>query len=112
MPDVHTEKDIMSSTARRAAVRWSEIVERLEASGQPLGEFAATHGLNPNTLAKWWRRLRQPPSKTSRPAFVEVLVAEPEPSVVLIALDELPAHIVVHDRTDLALTRKVLEALC
>jgi len=96
-----------------AAERWSEILDRQEASGLTLREFARVNGLNQNTLA-WWRwELGRRRSATGR-GFLEFLVAEPEPEQVTveIALDGLAARVVVGEHTDLALVRRVLESLC
>lgn len=113
----------MASTATPAAARWSEIIDRQEASGQTLREFAEANGLNRNTLA-WWRwelgrtRTRRPtgpnPSRSAGRRFIELVVSEPEPELVPveIAFVGFAARLLVDDRTDLALVRRVLEALC
>ena len=102
-----------------AAARWSEFIERQEASGVTLGEFARANGLNRNTLA-WWRwKLRRGRARPSPKgphcalqSFVELAVVEPAAEPVSIVLDGLPARVVIHRHTDLALVRRVLEALC
>lgn len=58
-----------SVLARR---RWSEedarkAIAALEESRQPVSTFAARHGLDPQRLYLWRRRLRQEP-----PSFIEV----------------------------------------
>jgi len=107
-----------------AAKRWSAIIDEHEASGQTIGVFAEARGVNAKTLA-WWRsrlgRSRKASSTAARkqgpPAAVRfdaVTVSSHEPSegTVVIAFDDLPAHIVVDHDTDLTLLRRVLEAAC
>lgn len=98
-----------------AAARWSAIIDRHEASGLSIREFAEENDLNPSTLG-WWRSKLGRAHAQSRPVgpmpqFVEVEVAGPERTVV-IAFDRLNAHVVVDRDTDLELLRQVLEALC
>ena len=103
-----------------AATRWAAIIERQEASGQTIRAFAAANDLNPSTLGWWRSRLGRakkagPRKKRKRTAatFSELKVAEhPEDRTVVVALEQLDAHIVVDEQTDLALLRQILEALC
>jgi hypothetical protein len=107
--------------ATTAGMRWSEIIDQQETSGQTLRAFAEANGLNRNTLA-WWRwelgrtrpRQRPRPNPSSSPRFVELAVAEsnPELASLEIGLHGLAASLVVDQQTDLALLRRVLEALC
>ncbi len=111
----------MASTATAAAVRWSESIDRQEASAPTLRVFADANGLNRNTLA-WWRwelgrtgaHSRRQDTRSRH--FVELVVTEPEtapmPAPVVIALEGLTARLVVGEHTDLVLVRRVLEALC
>ncbi len=103
----------MASSATPAAVRWSSIIDRLEASGQTLREFAAANDLNRKTL-EWWRRKlgRSRPRSGRKAAFTELVVTQPQSKPIAIALDSYAARVVVDDRTDLSLVRRVLEALC
>ena len=109
----------MASTATPAAVRWSRLIEQQEGSGQSIREFAADNDLNPNTLAWWrWELGRTRPRVRRPPPFVELVVADPEPEPdktnqsVAIMLDAFDARVVVDHRTDLAVVRRLLEALC
>lgn len=112
----------------RAAQRWSALIDEQEASGETVRAFADTHGLNIRTLS-WWRcrlgRSRrssptaQPPEKPTTLAFDVVRVAETSADreaatdgTVVLALENLDAHIVVDRHTDLVLLRQVLVALC
>ena len=101
----------MASNATPAAARWSDLIDRQEASGQTLGEFSAANGLNRNTLA-WWRWELGRTRSRKRTAFVELVLAEPEAEPMAIALDSFAACVVVDERTDLALLGRVLDVLC
>jgi hypothetical protein len=97
-----------------AARRWRALVEEHAASGLTNKAFAAKKKINPRTLV-WWRShlkkadaARQLP--VPKPAFTEVVVAQPDRTVVL-ALDDFGAHVVVDHDTDLGLLRRVLEAV-
>ena len=98
-----------------AARRWRRLVEEHAASGLSSKAFAAKKNVNPRTLAWWRSRLKRLDRDAKQlpvppPVFAEVIVAKPEPTVVL-ALDRLDAHVVVDAETDLALLRRVLEAV-
>lgn len=100
-------------TQRSTFAKWSAIVARHDGSGLSIKEFAEAEGLNPRTLG-WWRwRVRQQPADADAPlAFTEVTVAPgPDEATVVVALDELHAHIVVDRQTDLALLREFLQAM-
>lgn len=59
---------------RRTRTEWRELVDEWQISGLSRCEFARRAGVNANTLA-WWRwKLGE-----SNPAFLEVVVTEPEP---------------------------------
>lgn len=99
-----------------AAARWSRIIDRHEASGLSIREFAWANDVHPGTLS-WWRwQLGRTRGRRARSAFVELVVAEPQreeaDQSVVLTLNELGAHIVVEHETDLALLRRTLEALC
>lgn len=109
---------------RATEERWSRLLERYEASGQSLREFAASVDVNPKTLA-WWRRQLQGPV----PGFIEVGLSSaptvspspsaPEPSApssdtprLAVELVSRGLRIEVPAGTDLAWLRRVVEALC
>ncbi len=50
---------------RPSAVDWPAHVEALSRSGKSVLEYAREHGLKPDTLYRWRRRLR-PPAATPR----------------------------------------------
>jgi hypothetical protein len=102
-----------------AAARWRKLLAECEATGLSANDFAKRRGLKPATL-KWWRsRLKK--LDAERAPFTElvvtpaatpvVCVATTEPTVV-VALEDLRAHIVVDQDTDLPLLKRVLGALC
>ncbi len=95
--------------------RWHSIIDRYEASGQSLREFAEANGLNRKTLA-WWRWELGRSAKSSSPSFIELVVDEPQseetPGSVVVELGDSGARVVVGPRTDLALLRRVAVALC
>lgn len=98
-----------------AARRWRALVDAQTASGLSTKVFAAQRNLNPSTLSWWRSRLKREdpaPSLRTVPAtvFTEIVVAEPDRTVVL-AFDHLAARVVVNHDTDLALLRRVLEAV-
>ena len=111
-----------------ADARWSRIIERHEASGQSIREFAEANDLNPRTLS--WRRwqLGRGPAKDGGGGFVEIEVVDPEPmprsartepepdlpksSSVVLSLDRYAASVLVDGGTDLGLLRRMLGALC
>ena len=107
-----------------AARRWSAILDDYESSGLSQRAFAKERGINPSTLAAWRSKLgRSSTSRTDRAAFTELVVEEsrtapevegPESSSspVVIRLVDRPAEVVVQDDTDLALLRRVVDALC
>ena len=99
----------------RAADRWHAIIDRYEASGQTLREFAEANGLNRNTLS-WWRWELGRSRVVRRPSFVEFVVADDDSparaSSVIIELGTIGARVVVEDDTNLDLLRRVAEALC
>jgi transposase-like protein len=98
-----------------ASIRWSEIVERHEASGQSIREFALANGLNQSTLA-WWRSKLRRARRQRPPTFVELVVSEPaqteEAAPLVLDLDAYPARLTIGPKTDLSLLRRVLDALC
>jgi len=99
-----------------AAARWSAIIDRHEASGLSVREFAAANDVHPGTLS-WWRwRLGRTRGRRTRSPFVELVVAESQPDNVaqplVLTLDDLGACIAIHHDTDLLLLRRTLEALC
>ena len=89
-----------------AARKWRPIVQRARASGLSLRAYAQQNGFNPNTLAWWSSRLGHDPRPTE-PAFLELVPAAPPPLTLLVG----PARVLVDERTDLGLLRRVVEAL-
>lgn len=71
---------------RRSAKEWQKLVRAWRRSGLPAGEFAARHGVKPQTLS-WWRwqlgekSVRHPArrkvAKRRGPRLVAVEVSEP-----------------------------------
>lgn len=124
--------NVKPSTARR----WAPIVRAYEASGDSVPVYARAHGLNDRTL-RWWqsyfRRVGLPaqdsaPAPPAPPAppvppvtFVPVEVqvpavalSSPSPAAqpLELRLTAVNATIAVTAETDLALLRRVVEALC
>ena len=108
-----------------AQIRWSVIVDDLEASGLTARAFARARGLNVNTLAWWRARIRREPIQRppTTPRFAELTVSEAkppprredtrrEPPALILSLDAYGARLRVDAATDLTLLRGVLEALC
>ena len=97
-----------------AARRWRALIEEHAASGLTNELFARKKNVNPRTLAWWRSRLKnaapRPQLAVPTVTFTEVGVAEPERTVVL-ALDDFGVHLVIDHDTDLALLRRVLEAV-
>jgi len=101
-----------------AARRWSALIEKHDASGLTIKAFAAQNNVNAGTLAWWRSELKR--KRTRNPgAFVELKVADklaPEPQLedrtVVLALDDIVAHVVVDEDTDIDLLKRVLSALC
>lgn len=90
-----------------AAKKWSAVLDDAEAAELPMREFARSRGLNPNTLAWWKWRLKQRPVRRQPSTFVPVLVASRSQVEVQIGA----ALLVVDEETDLALLKRVVEAL-
>ena len=89
-----------------AEERWRELVAEFDQSSSSLQAFAEEHGVSARTLA-WWRvRARE---RRGRPqgGFIELVPATSPPLRVSVR----GATIVVDDDTDLALLRRVVEAL-
>lgn len=104
-----------------AAARWRKLIAKHATTSLTATEFAIRHNIKPGTF-KWWRsRLKK--LDRERGPFTELVVAAPhvatpvvcvptpEPTVVL-AFDDLCAHIVVDEHTDLPLLKRLLAALC
>lgn len=96
-----------------AARRWRALVAEYAASGLTNDAFAARHDLNPRTLAWWRSQLKRSHGSSPRPAvvpqFAEVVVSRG--GGVVLTLDDFAARLVIDDDTDLALVRRVLEAI-
>ena len=101
--------------------RWTEIIDQHEASGLSIRAFAQRKGVNPSTLAWWRSRLGRAVSRGKRKSKVfQELTVRGEPgdkqviteTTVVVALDDLAAHVVVDGQTDLTLLKRVLVALC
>lgn len=94
-----------------ARERWKALVEALEASSLSTAAFAEQAGVNRHTLA-WWRwKLRIEPRSADRSPFAELIVAEPVGTMRL-HVGRGDAFVDVDGDTDLALVRRLLEALC
>ena len=103
----------MSDSA--AARRWRALLVEQAAAGLSDAVFAQRRRINPRTLA-WWRSTLRRMDRDAAPVFTELAVvgpvdAAPVSGRVLVAFDRLEAHVVVDDRTDLTLLRRVLEAV-
>lgn len=96
--------------------RWRQLCAAYQTSGLTARVFAERHGINARTLL-WWRSQLKKLDRERREApvleqtFTVVRVQEPVGTVVL-AFEHIDAHVVVDHETDLALLRRVLEALC
>jgi hypothetical protein len=95
------------------AQRWSALLDEAAASGLSLRAFARARRVNPSTLA-WWRWHLGRSAGSSRPnvAFLEVTVADASEPEVVLELPRVAARIRVDPRTDLALLRRLVDALC
>ncbi len=91
--------------ARRSAADWQEIVDDWQASGVSSREYGDSRGLNARTLTWWKWKL----SSTARPRFVEVVVSEPAPDLV-VDLGEVLVR--VPRGFDAAELRRLVGALC
>lgn len=102
------------------AARWRQLILDHAQSNLSVAEFAHRHDLNAGTF-KWWRlRLKK---RDAKGGFTELVVAAPPVAVavvatdvpdctVVVAMEELRAHVVVDSQTDLRLLKRVLVALC
>ena len=107
-----------------AARRWSAILDDYERSGLTQREFAKAHDLNPSTLGAWRSKLgRSCTDRAMESGFTELVVGEVEPAAeddggvaagaaLVIRLGGRDAEVVVEHDTDLALLRRVVDALC
>jgi len=84
-----TVQEESMAVERRSAKRWQELVSEWECTDLPAIEFARRRGLNVSTL-RWWRwKLRSDGLRGSAavaPAFLEVVVEEPEPPDLVVEL--------------------------
>jgi phage-related minor tail protein len=88
------------------------VAEQLE-SGLSARAFAESRNIKAGTLSWWKGRLRRRDfegAEVPRPQFTALTVAELAGTVVL-ALEDHKAHVVIDEQTDLALLRRVLEAM-
>jgi hypothetical protein len=83
--------------------RWEPIVRSARRSGLSMRAYARQHGLNEYTLAGWNSRIPDLPPASD---FCELTLAVPP-----LRLQIGHAHVDVHPSTDLALLRRVVEAL-
>lgn len=88
-----------------AALKWRPIVDRARASGLSMRAYAQQNGVNANTLA-WWNS-RLPKHASQGTAFLELVTVAPPPLTLHVG----DVRVVVDQRTDLALLRRVVEAL-
>lgn len=93
-----------------AARRWFPIVQRARRSGLPIRAFARQNGINANTLAWWSWRFGVDGHDGSEFVDVEVDV-EVESTVPPLWLHLGAVRIGIEAGTDLALLRRVIEAL-
>lgn len=97
---------------------WQVIVAELEASGLSLNAFAVQRGVNRSSLCWWKGRFRREARESGGDAgskFVPLVVKPapaPAPSEVVVRIDGRPISLRVARDTDLALLRRVLDALC
>ena len=102
--------------ARPATVaKWRSIIARHNQSGLTAKEFAEREDLNAGTLRFWRSHIRRVQAPHPEEVSFTEMTVEPAPSqeeTVVVALDELEAHIVVDRHTDLRFLRDVLAALC
>lgn len=95
---------------RRSRDEWREIVGRWQRSGQSRSEFARAAGVNKNTLGWWSWKLRTEEDKPE-PAFLDVVVEDPEPAPGF----ELDVHgigVRVPPGFDAHELRRLVDALC
>lgn len=93
---------------RRSAERWRELITEWECSGLPAREFARRRGLNVATL-RWWR-WKLGADGCPAPAFLEVVVEEPEPPDLVVELGDLRVRVPAgFDAREL---RRLVAALC
>ncbi len=103
-----------------AAARWLSLVREYESSDLSVREFARRHDVNPSTFSSWKSRLRRMGHLPSSSPFYALEVSQPEPvdeteppdPDVYLALEAFPVTIRVRNSTDLALVRRLVEALC
>jgi transposase-like protein len=91
-----------------AAQRWRPIVRRARQSGVSIREFARQNGINEHTLSWWNWRLGANFDETT---FVELAVAHEERSRPLLRVHLGSAWVDVDAASDLALLRRLVEAL-
>ncbi len=107
-----------------AARRGSAILDDYESSGLTQRAFAEAQGLHPSTLASWRSKLGRSSTRRAMEAdFTELVVRNGEPApegegnvpastALVIRLGGRHAEVVVEHDTDLALLRRVVDALC
>lgn len=94
------------AAARRSKSEWRDLVERWRRSGQGRREFARSVGVNPSTLSWWCWKLQH-----EAPAFLEVVVSEPEPSPDF-ELEVAGVRVRVPLGFDAHELRRLVDALC
>ncbi len=112
-----------------AARRWSAIIDEYESSGLTQRAFAKARGIHPSTLAAWRSKLgRCSTQRAINAGFTELVVREEDAAAegdaadnersvlasaaLVIRLGSRDAEVVVEHDTDLALLRRVVDALC
>lgn len=95
-----------------AALRWSKVIDKQEASGLTIRAFSRENGIKAGTLYWWRRRLDRSNRRVMTAQFIEVTVKEQAVDGVVLTVPRLGLELAVDNATDLRLVRKLVHALC
>lgn len=93
-----------------AEKRWRPWIEAHQRTGLTVRAFCQENGLKYSTFSWWKQRIRNLDRSRSETRFTALTVAEPRQSLTL-ALRDRRVEVHVDKDTDLALLRRVVEAL-
>jgi len=93
-----------------AEKRWRPWIEAHQRTGLTVRAFCNENGLKYSTFSWWKQRIRNLDRARSETQFIALTVAEP-PKALTLTLWERRVEVPVNMDTDLALLRRVVEAL-